>query len=48
MKAAPGINIASTPDEEQSRLLQEISGQIKKHAFYLKRAMVRLCPQVYT
>jgi hypothetical protein len=30
-----------TPDEEQSRLLQDISAQIKKHAFYLEKAMVR-------
>ena len=32
---------ATTPDEEQSRLLHDISAQIKKHAFYLEKAMVR-------
>ena len=34
-----------TPDEEQSRLLHDISAQIKKHAFYLEKAMVRTCMQ---
>ena len=43
MRTLPGspLDRAMTPDEEQSRLLQDISAQIKKHAFYLEKAMVR-------